>query len=158
MRSSRAIQDRQIGEIIAFDQDARSLAVVRRDFGGVGVSCAQGRVRDLIAARHRPFAAGGFDLIYSAGLYDYLKDDTGRRLTQALFRLLNPGGVLLTGNFLTGIPDRGYMETVMDWTLIYRTAEEISALVADIPPAQVATIRSFTDPAQNIGFIEVTRL
>ena len=47
----------------------------------------------------------GYDLIYSAGLYDYIpdaKDGVGGapQLTRMLFSLLNPGGRLLVGNYL----------------------------------------------------------
>jgi extracellular factor (EF) 3-hydroxypalmitic acid methyl ester biosynthesis protein len=154
-RRSQALQSQRVGELIAFDQDARSLAVVDRDFRHLGVRTEPGRVRDLIVGR-RAADLTGFDLVYAAGLYDYLRDDPARRLTQTLFEMLNPGGTLLVANFLTGIRDRGYMESFMDWHLIYRTMAEIEALADGLPRGEFRSTR-FEDPDRVIGFIEITR-
>ena len=40
--------------------------------------------------------------------------------------------VLVVANFLPDIWGAGYMETFMDWKLIYRTAEEMEGLCANI--------------------------
>ena len=78
-RGSKALQAGHVGELVAFDQDPKSLDVVRRDFGRFGVRTELGRVRDLIVGR-RAAESTGFDLIYAAGLYDYLRDDAARRV------------------------------------------------------------------------------
>jgi extracellular factor (EF) 3-hydroxypalmitic acid methyl ester biosynthesis protein len=81
------------------------------------------------------WAAGGMrhdygfkDIIYSAGLTDYLD----RRLTLALinrcFEHLKPGGVLIIGNFAPGNPNRIFMDHVLHWKLIYRSKEDIEEL------------------------------
>jgi SAM-dependent methyltransferase len=155
-RRSQALQNHRVGELIAFDQDARSLAVVDREFGHLGVRTEPGRVRDLIVGRHAADMTG-FDLVYAAGLYDYLREEPAHRLTQTLFRTLNPGGTLLIANFLTGIRDRGYMESFMDWHLVYRTLDEVEALT-DALPAHQFTCRRFDDPDRVIGFVEITRV
>jgi extracellular factor (EF) 3-hydroxypalmitic acid methyl ester biosynthesis protein len=98
---STALDSGRVGELIAFDQDARSLEVVSREFGHLGVRTVHGRVRDLIVGRRAGLT--GFDLVYAAGLYDYLRDDAARRLTGTLFGMLNAGGTLLVANFLPGI-------------------------------------------------------
>jgi hypothetical protein len=155
-RASAALQTHRVGELVAFDQDTRSLAVVDREFRHLGVRTEHGRVRDLIVGRHAADLTG-FDLVYTAGLYDYLRDDVARRLTQTLFTMINPGGSLLIANFLPGIRDRGYMESFMNWHLIYRTTAEIEALASTIPAAQIARTHAFEDPTQNIGFVEAVR-
>ena len=155
-RCSKALQKGQIGELVAFDQDARSLDVVNRDCGRFGVRTELGRVRDLIVGRHAADLMG-FDLIYAAGLYDYLRDDAARRLTRTLFDMLNPGGSLLVANFLPGIRDRGYMESFMNWHLIYRTPGEIAALACDVARNEIARTSRFEDPTHNIGFVELCR-
>ena len=155
-RIAEAVQQQRFGELVAFDQDPRSLAVVDREFGALGVRTEPGRVRDLILGRHSADLTA-FDLAYAAGLYDYLRDDAASRLTQTLFGLLNPGGTLLIANFLPGIRDRGYMESFMNWHLLYRTMREIEALAEAIPRDQIAQTRLFDDPTHNIGFIEIVR-
>jgi SAM-dependent methyltransferase len=155
-RCSQAMQAQRIGELIAFDQDSKSLEVVSRDFRHLGVRTEHGRVRDLIVGRHAVDLVE-FDLIYAAGLYDYLREEPARRLTQTLFRMLKPGGTLLIANFLTGIRDRGFMESFMDWHLVYRTMDEIEALT-DVLPAHQFSCRRFDDPDRVIGFVEITRV
>lgn len=150
---SAAVAQRQV-EVLAFDQDAQSLAVVNGLFGGNGVRTVQGRVRDVIAGRHLG-ALGTFDLVYAAGLYDYLTDTVARRLTRRLFELLNPGGVLLVANFLPGLPDVGYMETYMGWDLIYRSQAEIASFAAEIAPERIAASRVYEEENGAVGFLEL---
>ncbi len=83
-------------------------------------------VRDLLARGGDEL--GRFDLIYSAGLYDYLSEPIARRLTQRLLGMLRSKGRLLIANFLPGGSGRGYQELFMDWPLIVRDAAELQAL------------------------------
>lgn len=78
-----------------------------------------------------------YDLIYSAGLYDYIPDRSNgsggvTALTAVLATLLKPGGRLLVGNYLRPGPDsrhqphhRAMMELYSDWHLRYRDDSEI---------------------------------
>lgn len=72
---------------------------------------------------------GEMDIIYSAGLCDYLD----RRLFQALinqcFNHLKPGGTLLLGNF-TPYPDSLFLDKILKWELIYRTEDDLKSLFA----------------------------
>jgi len=99
----------------------------------------------------------GFDLVYAAGLYDYLPTSVTQKLTRALFDALQPGGSLLIGNFLPDIATAGFMEAVMDWWLIYRSQAELLQLTAGLPERQLGHIRVFTDEISNVGYIEVER-
>ena len=49
----------------------------------------------------------GFDLIDSAGLYDYLTDSFAHSLTKELSLGLNKGGIPLVANFSPNLPDAG---------------------------------------------------
>jgi hypothetical protein len=60
-------------------------------------------------------------------------------------------------NFLPGILDVGYMETYMDWQLIYRDRNEMLDLAADIPQEAIHDIRIFCEEGQNIIFLQLTR-
>jgi hypothetical protein len=150
---SHAAKEHRIGEFIAFDQDPMSLAEVARQHPDSPIRPVCGSVRSLLMGRT---VFGHLDLAYSAGLYDYLSDNTARRLTQILFNMLNPGGRLLVANFAT-CPEAGYLEAFMDWWLIYRDEDQMQALTLDIDPLQLASTRLFRDSEKNVIYLELTR-
>ena len=76
--------------------------------------------------RFRP--PGQFQLIWSAGLFDYLKDDLFVRVLGRLWSALLPGGELVVGNFSPVNPSRAYMELLGGWVLIHRSTAELTAL------------------------------
>jgi extracellular factor (EF) 3-hydroxypalmitic acid methyl ester biosynthesis protein len=72
-----------------------------------------------------------FDLIYCAGLFDYLAPDTGRALMELWFDSLSPGGMMLIANMNDSKPFRNFIEFILDWQLIYRNSAEILSLVPE---------------------------
>jgi|GEM_PF-3487561 len=79
---------------------------------------------------------GPQDIIYSLGLFDYLNDKVATKVIAELYEKLNPGGVMLIGNFADHIV-RPIMEAAMDWHLIYRTHEDCLRLAkAGAPDSQ----------------------
>ena len=149
-----AVKRRKIGRYVALDSDPASVAEVRRCYAGYGVEAVQASVRQLLA---RKVALGQFDMVYSTGLFDYVQEAAAQRLTDVLFQLLRPGGRLLIANFLPGIRDVGYMETYMDWKLVYRTRREMLDMSLDIPQEVIQDIRIFCEESQNIIFLQITR-
>lgn len=77
------------------------------------------------------------DFLVCPGLFDYLPDEAAIKLLRLFWNGLNPGGMLLVGNFAPHNPTRAYMEWVGDWRLIYRTPAELANLAeaAGIPRA-----------------------
>ncbi|MFQ5432511.1 MAG: hypothetical protein ACE5EN_08400 [Nitrospinota bacterium] len=71
--------------------------------------------------------------------------------------MLNSGGRILVSNFLPGIKDIGFMETFMDWRLIFRDQAQLNAIVADIPLDQIYDKRSFVEENENIAFLRVIK-
>ena len=61
-----------------------------------------------------------FDLIYCAGLFDYLAPDTCRALMELWHDSLSPGGLMLIANMNDTKPFRNFIEFILDWQLIYR--------------------------------------
>ena len=150
----RSLAAGALGRYVGADQDTRSLDVVRREYGPLGVEAVEFSVRDLI---RKGDALGRFDFIYSLGLYDYLSDDTGGRLLKRLFGMLNPGGKVWIANF-TGAPwSVGYMEAVMDWWLIYRSPEQMTELRSVLPAAEIGSSDVFLEPTGNVVFLEVVK-
>lgn len=72
------------------------------------------------------------DVIYSAGLCDYLDARLFRSLITQCHRHLKPGGVLLLGNF-THYPDCLFLDKLLKWELIYRSEDELRQLFAPTP-------------------------
>ncbi len=69
-----------------------------------------------------------YDFIYCAGLLDYLPDRTSKRLMTLLYQWLSPNGLLVTTNVTPISPNRGSLELILDWHLIYRDAAQMAAL------------------------------
>ena len=141
------------GEVVALDQDPLSCQEVARVHEVAPVQVVCRGVRDLISG---PLAdeLASFDLIYSAGLYDYLPDSMARRLTTRLLHMLRPGGRLLIANFVPGGSGRGYMELFMDWTLVLRSEADLRVLAEASGAAHVNT---FHDPHRNVVYAELLR-
>ena len=69
-----------------------------------------------------------YDLVWSAGLFDYLEEKHFVFLLRSLLTMVSPGGELVIGNFSKSNPSRDYMEIGGEWFLFYRTEDELAAL------------------------------
>ena len=80
-----------------------------------------------------------YDLIWSAGLFDYFKDKHFVYLLKKYYEYLNPGGEMIIGNFGNGNPSRKIMEILGDWFLVHRSTDELIgfALQAGIPASKI---------------------
>lgn len=76
-----------------------------------------------------------YDVIYCAGLFDYLDERTAIRLVGNLKRLIKKNGIfiLLISNIShkCNNPSASWMEWVADWNLIYRTGTEFKKIFLD---------------------------
>ena len=86
---------------------------------------------------------GQFDIVWSAGLFDYFEDNVFIRLLQKFMSWTKPGGEVIIGNFGDHNPTRNYMELIGEWYLHHRSAEELTtmALKAGASPAAVSVRR-----------------
>jgi len=151
---SSAARRRKFGRFIALDADAESLKEVDHCFGRFGVHCELADIRKMLVGQ---LNLGTFDLIYSTGLYDYLKEKTAQKLTYNLFRMLKPKGKLVIANFVPTVDDIGYMEACMDWFLVYRNRMDMMRLTNLIPQIELGHIQVHVEENQNIIFLELTR-
>lgn len=69
-----------------------------------------------------------YDVVWSAGLFDYFDDKTFTKLVSRLITCVKPGGELIIGNFAVGNPTEGYMELFLDWYLYHRSPEQLVRL------------------------------
>ena len=75
-----------------------------------------------------------YDLVYCAGLFDYLSDRICKRLMNIFYDMLAPGGLLIATNVDASNPNRQTMEYVLEWHLTYRNSEQLHALYPDAAP------------------------
>ncbi len=73
-----------------------------------------------------------YDLIYSAGLFDYFTDPVAQMAAKQIFTGLKPDGQLIIGNFSKDNPCVPFMEYVLDWILIYRSKNDLSKLFNEV--------------------------
>ena len=73
-----------------------------------------------------------YDLVWSAGLFDYLDDRQFVFLGRRLLDSVRPGGSLVLGNFTEENPSRGYMELFGEWFLNHRSPETLISLGGEI--------------------------
>lgn len=107
-----------------------------------------------------------YDLVYSAGLYDYIKtfpleDSKGSvALTKRLFDLVKPGGSLIIGNFSHNNPPdlKFVMEYIYDWQLIYRTKEEMMRFARAIPGKDVAGMDVLEEESGINYFLQIEKM
>jgi extracellular factor (EF) 3-hydroxypalmitic acid methyl ester biosynthesis protein len=66
-----------------------------------------------------------FDIVWSAGLFDYFEDKIFVKLLRKFMSWTKPGGEVIIGNFGDHNPTRNYMELMGDWYLHHRSAEEL---------------------------------
>jgi extracellular factor (EF) 3-hydroxypalmitic acid methyl ester biosynthesis protein len=152
---SEAVRAGLIGELVALDQDAESVALVDREQGHLKVTPTKATIRRFLA---RPTHYGTFDFVYSAGLYDYLDDRVARTLTASMFAALRPGGTLVVANFASNLVDIGLLEAVMDWTLIYRDEDGMRRLGDAIPDEAIAEQEMFRDQAGSVVYLKIRKV
>lgn len=96
----------------------------------VRVTIVNKSVRDLIKEARKGLGLELFDLIYCAGLYDYLTSEMCSRLTQIAYGWLKPEGQLIITNVSTANEYRIFMEYGLEWFLFHRSVEELETVVA----------------------------
>lgn len=120
---------------------AAALAADRR----IRLNVQQFSVRQMLTAGERllanrrlirsgPVERGAFDVLYCAGLFDYLSDRVCARLLDVFWELAAPGAVIVATNFSPANPIRRFMDYVLDWRLNYRDESGLHRLVPNVCP------------------------
>jgi extracellular factor (EF) 3-hydroxypalmitic acid methyl ester biosynthesis protein len=130
----RELDDLHVGKDVSFwaiDHDKKSLSECRSSYGHIKLNTIHKPVSFLLGEQKER----EFDLVYSAGLFDYLSDRFAIKLIKNLYDRLRSGGTLLIINFAPNNQGRGFMAGMMDWDLIYRDQAELLRLVKQAIPA-----------------------
>jgi hypothetical protein len=72
-----------------------------------------------------------YDLIWSAGLFDYFKDKHFTFLIRKYFNCLMEDGEMVISNFSTKNPTKRLMEVLSDWYLNLRTESDLYRIASD---------------------------
>ena len=80
-----------------------------------------------------------YDLIWSAGLFDYFKDKHFIYMIGKYYKYLVSGGEFIIGNFSPSNPTKRLMEVLSDWYLVHRSKRDLvrMALEAEAREEQV---------------------
>ena len=150
-------------EIVLFDQDKGALAcayrrlmpLIDRHQGRVKLVYLHESIKRLLRDSELFATFGSFDLIYSVGLFDYLRPTTAVVLARNLEARLLPGGRLLIANMVPDMPSRWYMEHHLDWWLVLRSRPELLEMAHRAAPharVQILEEESGVNP-----FVELAR-
>lgn len=102
-----------------------------------------------------PAESGSYDMVYCAGLFDYLSDRVCRRLLEIFYDLLAPGGLLVATNVHTSNPWKNWMEYLAEWHLVYRDEEQFRKLAPESAPDDSVLVKA-DETGVNI-FLEVRK-
>jgi len=83
-----------------------------------------------------------FDIVYCAGLFDYLSDNVCEKLLEFFYHITAPGGLVVATNVADINPSRGWMEYMLDWHLIYRSVQGFRDIVPECVDPENAIVRA----------------
>ena len=81
-----------------------------------------------------------YDLVYCAGLFDYLTDNACSQLLSIFYTMLAPGGLLIATN-VDEHPSKNQMECFLEWHLVHRGNEAMRALAPALAKPQDISIK-----------------
>ncbi len=72
-----------------------------------------------------------YDLVYCAGLFDYLGDPTCECLVELFYHWVRPGGLVVTTNVTPNHSSTGFMKYLLEWSLKLRDQPHMLSLAPD---------------------------
>lgn len=97
-------------------------------------------VRRMLTTPRLDIVWGKYDFIYSMGLFDYLTPPVAKEVLKQLYLILENKGELVIGNFHISNPSKYYMEYWLDWTLFYRTEQQLLDLLKGVESAEAKVL------------------
>jgi extracellular factor (EF) 3-hydroxypalmitic acid methyl ester biosynthesis protein len=97
-----------------------------------------------------------YDIIYCAGLFDYLSDRVCTKLVRLFYQWCEPGGRVIVTNVHSSNPVKGLMEHVMEWHLVLRDEADMERLAPDLG-ADLGPLNIYTDETGINVFLEIDK-
>ncbi len=95
------------------------------------------------------------DFIVSTGLFDYLRESTAQALVLGLYQRLKSGGLLTLGNALGPNEFFWTPEFLVDWTILYRSREDMLRLARLLPES--ASVDVEVEPGNAYYFLVIRK-
>jgi extracellular factor (EF) 3-hydroxypalmitic acid methyl ester biosynthesis protein len=110
-------------------------------------------VQELLRqAIEMPANSQTYDIIYCAGLFDYLSDRVCAKLVKLFCEWCEPGGRVIVTNVHSSNPVKGLMEHIMEWHLVMRDESDMLRLAPDPESAKI-----YTDETGINVFLEIVK-
>jgi extracellular factor (EF) 3-hydroxypalmitic acid methyl ester biosynthesis protein len=164
---SRFVRQQQVASHVDFrlvDFNAETLDYVKsqlvpevkRLHPAIGIETEQRSVHELLKMAQEiglehTFPTS-FDMVYCAGLFDYLRQATCGFLLELFFSWVRPGGLVLVTNVTPQHSSVAMMGMVLDWNLELRNREQMLALAPSI-----GTQRCYVDETGVNIFLEIRK-
>jgi len=95
------------------------------------------------------------DFVFSTGLFDYIRESRAQTLILALYDLLAEDGLLAIGNAVAPQEMFWSAEFLVDWTILYRSRDEMLRLAALLP--ETAEVEVVAEPGQAYYFLMIRK-
>jgi len=149
-------------DVALVDQEERAIEYCERTLSplaartGARIHFIRESIRKLLTAKSLGAALGERDLVYSAGLFDYLSDRSFQALLRVLYSATVEGGHMYIGNVdLERNTTKWSMEYASDWYLIHRTPAHLRELANVLPNPNLVDVES--EPLGVNLFLHVVR-
>ena len=90
-------------------------------------------------------------------MFDYLEDRAASWLLKQLLGILSPTGRICFTNITTRNPYRVWMEYLVDWRIVGRSAEDLQNLVSNASPSERLHVGIESDTTSLANLISLTR-
>jgi extracellular factor (EF) 3-hydroxypalmitic acid methyl ester biosynthesis protein len=119
-----------------------------------GIQLAKRSVMQILKTGGRS-STGTYDLVYCAGLFDYLPDRMCKELMNIFYDMLTPGGLLLATNVDCSNPIRNMLDYLLEWHLIYRNGQQMLQFTPERSRSDLVAV--YADPTSVNIFLEVRK-
>lgn len=151
-RFLRECEECELAEIDLLDFNAETLEYTRDRINEARMGGArETKIRYFQRSVHQLLRAatqGGeetftnYDVVYCAGLFDYLSQRVCKRLVELFCTMVRPGGRVIVTNVAANNPRKAWMEYVMEWNLIYRDNAEMEDLIPENAPVTASSVKA----------------
>jgi extracellular factor (EF) 3-hydroxypalmitic acid methyl ester biosynthesis protein len=107
------------------------------------INLLQESIHNLLKGRGQTLADAvgdltqAYDLVYCAGLFDYISERVCARMMRMFADWTRPDGLVIATNVHPGNPVRQFIEHILEWNLIYRNQADMRALTPEGMPCEI---------------------